>query len=63
MKCPICGKDLDLQNKQIGTSENGDQSLMNMQSAIAVKSNGTLINNVRRRSLLRKLPKRKQKRS
>ena len=24
MKCPICGKDLDLQNKQIGTSENGD---------------------------------------
>ncbi len=23
MKCPICGKDLDLQNKQIGTSENG----------------------------------------
>ena len=34
---------------------------MNMQSAIAVKSNGTLINNVRRRSLLRRLPKRKQK--
>ena len=34
---------------------------MNMQSAIAVKSNGTLINNVRRRSLLRKLPKRKQR--
>ena len=24
MKCPICGKNLDLQNKQIGTSENGD---------------------------------------
>lgn len=24
MKCPICGKDLNLQNKQIGTSENGD---------------------------------------
>ena len=24
MKCPICGKDLDLQNKQIGTSENVD---------------------------------------
>lgn len=24
MKCPICGKDLDLQNKQISTSENGD---------------------------------------
>ena len=24
MKCPICGKDLDLQNKQIGTSENGN---------------------------------------
>ena len=24
MKCPICGKDMDLQNKQIGTSENGD---------------------------------------
>ena len=24
MKCPICGKDLDLQNKKIGTSENGD---------------------------------------
>ena len=24
MKCQICGKDLDLQNKQIGTSENGD---------------------------------------
>ena len=24
MKCPICGKDLDLQNKQIGTSENWD---------------------------------------
>ena len=24
MKCPICGKDLDLQNKQSGTSENGD---------------------------------------
>ena len=24
MKCPICGKDLDLQNKQIGTGENGD---------------------------------------
>ena len=24
MKCPICGKDLDLQNKQIGTIENGD---------------------------------------
>ena len=24
MKCPICEKDLDLQNKQIGTSENGD---------------------------------------
>ena len=24
MKCPICGNDLDLQNKQIGTSENGD---------------------------------------
>ena len=24
MKCPVCGKDLDLQNKQIGTSENGD---------------------------------------
>lgn len=38
MKCPICGKDLDLQNKQIGTSENGIQSLMNMQSAIAVKA-------------------------
>ena len=24
MKCPICGKDLELQKKQIGTSENGD---------------------------------------
>ena len=24
MKCPICGKDLDLQNKQISTSQNGD---------------------------------------
>ena len=34
---------------------------MNMQSAIAVKSNGTLINNVQRRSLPRKLQKRKQK--
>ena len=34
---------------------------MNMQSAIAVKSNGTLINNVRRRSLPRKPQKRKQK--
>ena len=35
---------------------------MNTQSAIAVKSNGTLINNVQRRSLPRKLQKRKQKR-
>ena len=34
---------------------------MNMQSAIAVKSNGTLINNVQRRSLPRKPQKRKQK--
>ena len=24
MKCPICGKDLELQKKQIGTNENGD---------------------------------------
>lgn len=24
MKCPICGKDLELKNKQIGTSENGE---------------------------------------
>ena len=24
MKCPICGKELELKNKQIGTSENGD---------------------------------------
>ena len=24
MKCPICGKDVELQKKQIGTSENGD---------------------------------------
>lgn len=24
MKCPICGKELELQNKQIGTDENGD---------------------------------------
>ena len=34
---------------------------MNMQSAIAVKSNGTLINNVQRRSLPRKPQKRRQK--
>ena len=61
MKCPICGKDLDLQNKQIGTSENGDPIFNEYAICIAVKSNGTLINNVRRRSLLRKLPKRKQK--
>lgn len=24
MKCPICGKDLELQKKQVGTAENGD---------------------------------------
>lgn len=24
MKCPICGKELELKNKQIGTNENGD---------------------------------------
>ena len=24
MKCPICGKELELRNKQIGTNENGD---------------------------------------
>lgn len=24
MKCPICGKELELRNKQIGTTENGD---------------------------------------
>lgn len=24
MKCPICGKDVELQKKQVGTSENGD---------------------------------------
>ena len=24
MKCPICGKELELKNKQIGTDENGD---------------------------------------
>ena len=24
MKCPICGKDLELKNKQIGTNENGE---------------------------------------
>ena len=24
MKCPICGKDVELQKKQIGTSETGE---------------------------------------
>ena len=24
MKCPICGKDVELQKKQIGTDENGE---------------------------------------
>ena len=24
MKCPICGKELELRNKQVGTGENGE---------------------------------------
>ena len=24
MKCPICGKEVTLQNKQVGTAENGE---------------------------------------
>ena len=27
MKCPICGKELELKKKQIGTDENGDPIL------------------------------------
>ena len=61
MKCPICGKDLDLQNKQIGTSENGDPIFNEYAICHSCKSNGTLINNVQRRSLPRKPQKRKQK--
>ena len=24
MKCPICGKDVELKNRQVGTDENGE---------------------------------------
>ena len=62
MKCPICGKDLDLQDKQIGTSENGDPIFNEYAiSPEPLKSNGTLINNVQRRSLPRKPQKTRQK--
>ena len=49
MKCPICGKDVELKEKQIGTDENGEPVFNEYAICATAKSSGILTSSARRK--------------
>ena len=67
MKCPICGKELELRNKQVGTGENGEPVFNRYAICRDCKKQWNLTNSARknrcsrlRQPLLKKQPLRKK---
>ena len=50
MKCPICGKELELKNKQIGTNENGDPIFNEYAICRDCRKQGTLTSSARKKA-------------
>ena len=48
MKCPICGKELELKKKQVGTDENGNPIFNEYAICRDCRSSGILTNSVQK---------------